>query len=154
MAKEINKDNINYVLKEYRVKLDKIQKVMSALTPSREISISITSIQNGKMWLGKTLEYLGQDNPYPNSKDASNTKIEPTSDVWIGDLERELNGIAHIQKVKQLRKELTDIYEEIKSIKDIDFETLTFHTIVNSWNYIVESNMWLGMELGRIRDSQ
>jgi len=137
-------------IKEYRVKLDKISNVMLVMPKSREISIAITSAQNAKMWLGKTLQYLGSENPYPDSKNAANSKIEEPTDTWVGDLDRELNGIAHIQKVKQLRKELTDIYNEIESIQDISLETITFHTVINSWNYIVEANMWLGMELGRI----
>lgn len=141
-------------VKKYRVKIDKLFTVMGGMEKSREISIAITSAQNGKMWLGKVLQRLDQPNPYPESKNASNTKIEPTADTWVGDLERELKGIGHIQKAKQLRQELTSIYEELESDKDSIFseemDVLLFHFLLKSYDYIVESNMWLGMELGRV----
>ena len=53
---------------------------------SRERSICITKLQEAVMWLGMDLKAINdenpgaQDNPYPNSKDPSNTKIEPTAD--------------------------------------------------------------------------
>jgi len=52
---------------------------------SRERSIVITKLQEAVMWLGMDLKAIndesgGSENPYPNSKDPSNTKIEPTAD--------------------------------------------------------------------------
>lgn len=32
------------------------------------------------MWLGMDLKDLGTPNPYPNSKDPSNTTVDPTAD--------------------------------------------------------------------------
>lgn len=58
---------------------DKIQTI-KALPSSRERSIAITKIQEAVMWLGMDLKRLNEPNPYPNSKDPSNTKIEPTAD--------------------------------------------------------------------------
>ena len=58
---------------------DQIQKVKS-LPPSRETSIAITKLQEAVMWLGMNLKALGEANPYPNSKDATNTIIEKTAD--------------------------------------------------------------------------
>ena len=66
--------------KTARVQIDdQIQKVKS-LPPSRERSICITKLQAAVMWLGMDLKRLNEPNPYPNSKDPSNTKIEPTAD--------------------------------------------------------------------------
>lgn len=66
--------------KELRRDIDaQIQKVKD-LPPSRERSISITKLQEAVMWLGMDLKRLNEANPYPNSKDPSNTKIEPTAD--------------------------------------------------------------------------
>lgn len=53
---------------------------------SREKSLAITKLQEAVMWLGMDLKRLNEENPgtspnpYPNSKDPSNTKIEPTAD--------------------------------------------------------------------------
>lgn len=72
--------------KELRRDIDaQIQKV-KALAPSRERSIAITKLQEAVMWLGMDLKRINEStpgaspNPYPNSKDPSNTKIEPTAD--------------------------------------------------------------------------
>lgn len=52
---------------------------------SRERSLAITKLQEAVMWLGMDLKAIndesgGAENPYPNSKDPSNTKIDPTAD--------------------------------------------------------------------------
>lgn len=72
--------------KELRRDIDaSIQRVKS-LPPSRERSLAITKLQEGVMWLGMDLKRINEqapgsvENPYPNSKDPSNTKIEPTAD--------------------------------------------------------------------------
>ena len=66
--------------KEIRVAVDlQIQKV-KGLPASRERSLSITKLQEAVMWLGMDLKRLNEPNPYPNSKDPTNTKIEPTAD--------------------------------------------------------------------------
>jgi hypothetical protein len=71
--------------KELRRDIDeKIQKVKT-LPPSREVSLVITKLQEGVMWLGMNLKRINDAtgvgaNPYPNSKDPSNTKIDATAD--------------------------------------------------------------------------
>lgn len=62
-----------------------IQRVKS-LPNSRERALAITKFQEGVMWLGMDLKRINEsapgavENPYPNSKDPSNTKIDPTAD--------------------------------------------------------------------------
>jgi len=72
--------------KELRRDTDAIIQKVKALPPSRERSLTITKLQEGVMWLGMDLKRINEttpgsvQNPYPNSKDPSNTKIEPTAD--------------------------------------------------------------------------
>ena len=53
---------------------------------SRERSIVVTKLQEAVMWLGMDLKAINDENPgaienpYPNSKDPSNTKIDATAD--------------------------------------------------------------------------
>lgn len=56
-----------------------IQKVKQLL-PSRERALAITKLQEAVMWLGMDLKRLNEPNPYPHSKDPSNTVIDPTAD--------------------------------------------------------------------------
>ncbi len=66
--------------KSLRKATDEIIQSIKNLPNSRERSLAITKLQEGVMWLGMDLKRLGETNPYPNSKDASNIKIEPTAD--------------------------------------------------------------------------
>lgn len=66
--------------KTWRRDLDIIIQRIKEGNPSRERSITITKIQEAVMWLGMDLKRLNEPNPYPNSKDPSNLKIEPTAD--------------------------------------------------------------------------
>ncbi len=66
--------------KSLRKQTDEIIQTIKSLPTSRERSLAITKLQEGVMWLGMDLKRLGEANPYPNSKDVSNTIIEPTAD--------------------------------------------------------------------------
>lgn len=66
--------------KELRRDIDaQIQKLKS-LPASAERMLALRKLQEGVMWLGMDLKRLNEPNPYPNSKDPSNTKIDPTAD--------------------------------------------------------------------------
>jgi len=72
--------------KQLRQDIDaQIQRVKN-LPMSRERSLCVTKLQEAVMWLGMDLKRINEENPgvienpYPNSKDPSNTKIEPTAD--------------------------------------------------------------------------
>ncbi len=67
--------------KRLRKELDeKIQEIKN-LPATRERSITITKLQEAVMWLGMDLKRLGNENPYPSSKDPSTgAVIEPTAD--------------------------------------------------------------------------
>jgi hypothetical protein len=57
-----------------------IQRVRD-LPSSRELSLVITNLQQGVMWLGMELKRMNEPNPYPSSKDPSTgDTIEPTAD--------------------------------------------------------------------------
>lgn len=70
--------------KELRVELDSVlQKVKSSSRKSKERSIVITKLQEAIMWLGMDLKDLGNENPYPNSYNPSNTIVDKTADNLI-----------------------------------------------------------------------
>ena len=66
---------------QFRKDLDgKLQDIKNSERKSRERSLTITKLQEAIMWLGMDLKDLGNPDPYPNSKDPSNTIVEPTAD--------------------------------------------------------------------------
>lgn len=72
--------------KEARRDGDALIQKLKALPPSRERSLAITKFQEGVMWLGMDLKRINDaspgasPDPYPESKNPDNTKIEPTAD--------------------------------------------------------------------------
>jgi hypothetical protein len=66
--------------------IDAVIQRVKELPSSRERSLTITKLQEGVMWLGMDLKRINDatpgaiENPYPNSKDPTNLKIEPTAD--------------------------------------------------------------------------
>lgn len=72
--------------KELRRDIDTQIQKLKTLPSSRERSLAITKLQEGVMWLGMDLKRINDtnpgviENPYPSSKDPTNTKIEPTAD--------------------------------------------------------------------------
>lgn len=155
MQTEIPKSSMIKIMKGMRVKLDEHFSNLKELTPSREISIAITSAQNAKMWLGNVLKSLNLENPDPNSKNATNTEIAPTADTYDGKLG--IGDLDHIRKVKIMRKRLSDVYEDIETLEEDNslsnsLTEIGFRSVTKAWEYMVESDMWLGNELGRIRD--
>ena len=73
-------------VKSLRGEIDTLIQTVKKLKPSRERALSITKLQEAVMWLGMDLKRIAEENPgylsnpYPNSKDPSNTKIDPTAE--------------------------------------------------------------------------
>ena len=71
-------------IKRLRSDIDFHIQQAKAVGKSRETSLAITKLQEAVMWLGMELKRINEENPgaspnpYPNSKDPSNAKIEPT----------------------------------------------------------------------------
>lgn len=66
--------------KQCRKDIDNIIQKVKQLDSSRETNLAVTKLQEAVMWLGMNLKRLGEANPYPNSYNPDNTKIEPTAD--------------------------------------------------------------------------
>lgn len=76
----MDQDQEIVAIKQARKDGDAFIQQIKALPPSREGSLAITKAQEAVMWLGMNLKRLGTDNPYPNSRDTSNTVVDPTAD--------------------------------------------------------------------------
>lgn len=79
-------DNDIVANKELRRDTDVLIQKLKDLPPSRERALAITKLQEAVMWLGMDLKRISEarpevlPNPYPNSKDPSNTTVDPTAD--------------------------------------------------------------------------
>ena len=81
----MNTESQIIAVKQLRKDIDcDIQRVKE-LNRSCETALVITKLQEAVMWLGMELKRIGEQtglttNPYPDSKNPSNTIINPTAD--------------------------------------------------------------------------
>lgn len=66
--------------KQVRIDVDDIIRRVDNMEISRETSLVRTKLQEAIMWMGMNLKRLGNPNPYPNSKNINNTKVDKTAD--------------------------------------------------------------------------
>lgn len=78
--KSLSREERIIEVKTLRRHLDQCLQRIKALEPSVEKTYSEKKATESIMWLGMDLKRLSEPDPYPNSKDPSNTKIEPTAD--------------------------------------------------------------------------
>jgi hypothetical protein len=85
-AKEFRKraDDLLQEMKEHKCYLQCAMSHPIGCVDSGEViaqhTLSIRDLESCIMRQGMTLKYIGAPNPYPNSKDPSNTVVEPTAD--------------------------------------------------------------------------
>jgi hypothetical protein len=87
-AKQFRKDADELLqrMKEHRIEIMRHARAQpeTSFEDSSEViaqhTLSIRDLENCIMRQGMALKYIGNPNPYPNSKDPSNTIVEPTSD--------------------------------------------------------------------------
>ena len=66
--------------KQLRKDIDEVLQRIKNLEFRYETANAITKLQEGIMWLGMYLKYLGEQNPYPESRNPDSQRIEPTAD--------------------------------------------------------------------------
>lgn len=69
--------------RDFDAKLQELKAFKDSLgrcDAAAQCTISMRALEDVNLRLGLTLKELGTENPYPNSKDPSNTIVDPTAD--------------------------------------------------------------------------
>ena len=66
--------------KQLRKDIDEVLQRVKNLEFRYETANAITKLQEGVMWLGMYLKYLGEQDPYPESRNPDSQRIEPIAD--------------------------------------------------------------------------
>ena len=66
--------------KQLRKDIDEVLQRVKSLEFRYETANAITKLQEGVMWLGMYLKYLGEIDPYPESRNPENQIIHHTAD--------------------------------------------------------------------------
>ena len=145
-----------------------IANTLDKMRRSRELSATKTSAQKAMMWTGTYMKFakLG-DNPYAKHDGNRETvkDIEPMFDDTNDTLTKDILDKGLIYTVDQLREYLgkqidgvmgymTDI-DKMQEVEQNFTPEDIIHTnmcLFNIYTNLTETRMWLGMELGRIRE--
>ncbi|MCC6865478.1 MAG: hypothetical protein IT280_04895 [Ignavibacteria bacterium] len=117
---------------------------------------ALNNLKLAKMWLGKVLGELGSLNPYPQSMNPKSSVIEAEADVYKGPLDIEYFTIP--SGIKETRRLIEKLLPEYKNMVKEDAEYHPFNSVgmflKESELRLTEAKLWLGMELGEIRDEE
>lgn len=75
-----HEENQIIMSKQVRIDVDDIIRRVDNMEVSRETSLVKTKLQEAIMWMGMNLKRLGNPNPYPNSRNTNNIKVDKTAD--------------------------------------------------------------------------
>jgi len=139
-------------IKTLRQELDRmIRSIELSELSSRPISLAVTNLENGRMWLGESLQELGLATPYKDSLDPTNKKIAARADIYRETLDGAPANESPVKYVKELRVELVKASEKIRQEIVNGASGKRFYKIAMSQAYvhICNARMWLGNELNR-----
>lgn len=161
----MDKKDITPEIKAIRIMIDTILNSFHLVNQSAEITLAKRSLQLGYAWLGESLKDLGNASPYTGSMDASSKTIEDRADQSPASLyndrwnDTEKYPATQTARVKDLRFLLQDVIGKVREFmidnKDAGFGPIGLLQALSQANvHLVNSKIWLGWELGRIRDHQ
>lgn len=145
-------------LKKLRIEIDYVLKMLMQMITHHQATRekALNNLKLAKMWLGKVLGELGSQNPYPHSMNPKSSVIEAEADVYKGPLDIEYFNIP--AGIKETRRLIEKLLPEYKSMVKEDPE---FHPLSSVGMFLkeselrlTESKLWLGIELGEIRDQE
>lgn len=113
----------------------------------------LRSLKLARMWMGKLLESITEENPYPNSMMAENDIIDPPTD-------KDQKPLPHTERnvIELIKRHRIDLHLMIDKVRDDFFSPENFYSIDYRWTVIIihltEAKMWLGVELERIAEAE
>lgn len=161
------------VIKQFRLEIDSLATLCKTIKPiwkgsgvqsfggrpsgdycqSKELEKATDELLLAKAWLGKVLQYSGEETPYKNDgKRKSVNDIELAADSnplveWPKGIE------TNIEKVDYLREEIKAIQEaQLEMLADLKTDNVgLIFAHMNFQSHITEARFWLGFELQRIK---
>lgn len=76
----LHEENEVIMSKQVRIDIDDILRRVNNMEVSRETNLVTIKLQEAIMWMGMNLKRLGNPNPYPNSRNTNNEKVDKTAD--------------------------------------------------------------------------
>src|SRR6184192_3720379 len=143
-------------IKAIRQHLDHLMIQTKQYPSNREVSLAYTNTQRASMWLGQVLKELAEPNPYPNSTDTSNTKIEPRADQ-MSDSPALFEGAPtgnNTITVKWFRSQLDGIISQLGDLFEEVANDKAMNALIVASDAAKEAKMWWGWELNNIFNAE
>lgn len=154
----INADYILENIKDLSVVSDHFKRQNYRNNSSPELVNAVENVMIGKAYLGQTMGQLGEKTPYQNDGKRETAKdIEPTANKVADPINPEFRAYDTVKKIDLLRGELQLILNKIMDLKQDANNKWSYHANIYTTSaviYLTNAKMWLGFELGRIRDSK
>lgn len=142
---------------------------VNVIESSRETALAKTAMQKAMMWTGTYMKFSGLgENPYEKNDGTRKTvaDIQPMFDFTLETLHADLLSEGQISVVDSMRTYLgeqidafmaygtnTELIQEMESTLEPENLVHTNMCMFNIYTALTEARMWLGTELGRIRDA-
>tara|TARA_R110000796_G_scaffold231853_8_gene349961 strand:+ start:12048 stop:12503 length:456 start_codon:yes stop_codon:yes gene_type:complete len=145
------------MFKELRKRIMVFANSVDELDQSRELALAKTSLQKAMMWSGNYLKFTDSgDNPYANNGSRETVAdIEPMFDKTEAAISGD-NPVIVVDNLRELideaRKEVLEFSLKRPGASEASDEIMQYFIVISIIQHLMESRMWLGMELGRMRD--
>lgn len=149
--------------KQLRKDMIIVVNTINNLQGSRELSLAKTKSQEAMMWTGTLLKYIS-NSPTPYANNGKRKTIADIEPMFDNTSETFKFGDNQVQVVDGLREFLDnkashiiafsfDFWTEMTE-NGVDEASFLISDCLDSMRkYLTEARMWLGMELGRLRDA-
>lgn len=141
---------------ELRLQIDKFMNTIKFLQSSREVSLAATNLQRSFSWLGESLKSSGSPSPYVSSDNPSVATIEKRADHNPDDILDGWDSIEHnqVSRVKFMRSVTQGLIDQFREKrKNSESAGKEYDQCLDqSFIALKEVKIWLGWELGRLRD--
>lgn len=153
------KQNLANILRSYRESVSVELQLHFQLTPilggRRNLALAASALERGREWMGMGLSFLDAAYPYPESRNPSNDRVEPTADVsaeaYTLPTHDENNviytNIGLVKLARQRAATLADNLREVLAIVPDDemHKGVRLHSVLEAaWRYLKEYSFSLG----------
>jgi hypothetical protein len=137
------------------------------INSSEEINQAINNLFFAKAYLGKLLGELGSPTPYQNDGKRNSIKdIEPVANSSVPNYS-DFRALNIVQRIDSLRQDIqnlldvdllvlhNDLHGFVQRGTDLNYTEYRRQLYINQvFLHLTNAKMWLGFELGRLRDSK
>lgn len=147
-------------VKSHRIEVNKIINTIRTYPTNRELALAITSAQMARQWMGKMLGTLNTKHPYPESTNPESPVIEPMAEDTKEMLDNYNGTRPRTAVIKELRKHCETLIDGPNGLKDMaqisvwDDDHIQAIYAMQAFVNLTQCKMWLGEELGRIRNEE